>query len=328
MMNMEFMKKIEINQIEGFRIGNAQDIEGGTGCTAILCEEGASAGVDVRGGGPATRETDLLNPTKMVEQVFAVMLSGGSAFGLDASTGAMKYLEEHNIGFDVGVGCVPIVPAASLFDLISGDAKCRPDAAMGYAACKASEKNAPEIGNFGAGTGATVGKFLGIDRLMKGGLGTYAVQIGDLKIGAVVAVNCLGDVYDADTGEQIAGILNEEKTALDNTRRIMWSSVQQDKNVFTGNTTIGCIITNAKLNKSQCNKIASMGHNGYASVIKPVHTSADGDTIFCLAKGSVEVNADALGDLGAYVMAKAINEGVKNAKTAYGFTALCDLEGK
>ncbi|MDO4745248.1 MAG: P1 family peptidase [Bacillota bacterium] len=322
------MKKIEINQIEGFRIGNAQDIEGGTGCTAILCEEGASAGVDVRGGGPATRETDLLNPTKMVEQVFAVMLSGGSAFGLDASTGAMKYLEEHNIGFDVGVGCVPIVPAASLFDLISGDAKCRPDAAMGYAACKASEKNDPEIGNFGAGTGATVGKFLGIDRLMKGGLGTYAVQIGDLKIGAVVAVNCLGDVYDADTGEQIAGILNEEKTALDNTRRIMWSSVQQDKNVFTGNTTIGCIITNAKLNKSQCNKIASMGHNGYASVIKPVHTSADGDTIFCLAKGSVEVNADALGDLGAYVMAKAINEGVKNAKTAYGFTALCDLEGK
>lgn len=237
----------------------------------------------------------------------------------------MKYLEEHNIGFDVGIGKVPIVPAACLFDLVSGDPKCRPDASMGHAACEASERNFPEKGNFGAGTGATIGKFLGLDRLMKGGLGTYAVQIGELKIGAVVAVNCLGDVYDVDTGKQMAGILNEDKTALDNTREIMWNSIEKQKNVFEGNTTIGCIITNAKLTKPQCSKLASMAHNGYATAIKPVHTSADGDTIFYLAKGSVEVNADALGDLGAYVMAKAIGEGVKHAKSAYGFKAMCDL---
>ena len=324
-MNNKFMKEIEINEIEGFRIGNAQDKEGGTGCTAILCDEGATAGVDVRGGGPATRETDLLDPSKMVDKVHAVVLSGGSAYGLDAATGVMKYLEEHDIGFDVGLGKVPIVPAACLFDLVSGDPKRRPDAAMGYAACEASEKNAPEKGNYGAGTGATVGKFLGIERLMKGGLGTYAVQIGELKIGAVVAVNCLGDVYDADTGEQIAGMLNEDKTALASTRDIMWNSIAQPKNVFTGNTTIGCIITNAKLTKPQCSKLASMAHDGYAAAIKPVHTSADGDTIFYLAKGSVEVNPDALGDLGAYVMAKAIYEGVKNAESAYGFKAMCDL---
>ena len=325
MMNRSFMKEIKISEIEGFRIGNAQDKEGGTGCTAVICEKGAVGGADVRGGGPATRETDLLKSEKMCNEVYGVMLSGGSAFGLDASTGAMKYLEERNIGFDVGVGCVPIVPAASLFDLIAGNPASRPDAAMGYAACMASEKNNPEKGNFGAGTGATVGKYLGVERLMKGGLGIYAVQIGDLKIGAVVAVNCLGDVYDADTGRQLAGILTEDRSRLDNTRSIMWSSVEQKKNVFTGNTTIGCIITNAALTKAQCNKMASMAHNGYAVAIKPVHTSADGDTIFYLAKGAVEVNPDALGDLGAYVMAKAINEGVKSASSAYGFKAMCDL---
>ena len=324
-MNKEFLKEIEINEIEGFRIGNEQDIEGGTGCTAIICNEGAVCGVDVRGGGPATRETDLIHSDKMVQEVFAVVLSGGSAYGLDAATGVMKYLEENDIGFDVGVGRVPIVPAACLFDLISGDPKCRPDAAMGYSACKATETNNPEKGNFGAGTGATIGKFMGIERLMKGGLGTYAVQIGELKVGAVVAVNCLGDVYDADTGKQLAGILSEDKMSLANTREIMWSSVGENKNVFTGNTTIGCIITNAKITKNQCNKLASMAHNGFAAAIKPVHTSADGDTIFYLAKGNVEANPDALGDLGAYVMAKAINEGVRHAKSAYGFKAMCDL---
>jgi len=324
-MNRDYIKEIEINEIEGFHIGNAQDKEGGTGCTAILCNEGAAASVDVRGGGPATRETDLLDPVKMVDKVHAVLLAGGSAYGLDAATGVMKYLEEKNIGFEVGIGKVPIVPAACLFDLVSGDPKCRPDAAMGHAACMASEKNSPEKGNFGAGTGATVGKFLGIERLMKGGLGTYAVQIGDLKIGAVVAVNCLGDVYDVDTGEQMAGILNEDRSALANTREIMWNSIEQQKNVFAGNTTIGCIITNAKLTKPQCSKLASMAHDGYAAAIKPVHTSADGDTIFFLAKGDVEVNPDALGDLGAYVIAKAIAEGVRSAESAYGFKAMCDL---
>lgn len=319
------MKEIPIEKIEGFRIGNAQSIEGGSGCTVIICEEGASAGVDIRGGSPATRETALLSPVNSCQTIYGVLLSGGSAFGLDAAGGVMKYLEERGIGFDVGIGHVPIVPAACLYDLIAGDFGFRPDADMGYKACMNSEKNAPESGNYGAGTGATIGKFMGTDRLMKGGLGTYAVQIGELKVGAVVAVNCLGDVYDADTGQQIAGILTEDGKALDNTRRIMWESIQQEKNVFTGNTTIGCVITNASLTKDQCNKLAAMSHDGYAASIKPVHSSADGDTIFYLAKGQVSVNADALGDLSAYVMAKAINVGVKSAKRAYGFTALEDL---
>lgn len=322
------IKEIKIEEIENFRIGNAQNEEGGTGCTVILCPDGAVGGVDVRGGAPATRETDLLDPVKMCSQVFGVMLSGGSAYGLDASTGAMRYLEEKGIGFDVGVGKVPIISGACLFDLIAGDFKCRPDADMGYAACLDSENNCPRQGNFGAGTGATIGKFLGMERLMKGGLGIYAVRSGALKIGAVVAVNCLGDVYDVDTGKQIGGILTEDRNSLDNTRRIMWETIEQEKNVFTGNTTIGCIITNAELTKDQCNKLASMAHNGYGAVIKPVHTSANGDTIFYLARGDVKVNQDAIGDLGAYVMAKAINNGIRNAKAAYGFPSATDIKGE
>ena len=322
----KIMREIPIEQIEGFRIGNAQDAAGGSGCTVIICEGGAVAGVDIRGGSPATRETALLSPVNACQQIHGVLLSGGSAFGLDAAGGVMKYLEERGIGFDVGIGHVPIIPGACLYDLIAGDPTFRPDARMGYDACVDSERNIPQKGNFGAGTGATIGKFMGVDRLMKGGLGTYAVQSGDLKVGAVVAVNCLGDVYDADTGQQIAGLLTEDKRALDNTRRLMWKTVQQDKNVFTGNTTIGCIVTNAQLSKDQCNKLASMSHDGYAAAIKPVHTSADGDTIFYLSSGDITVNPDGLGDLSAYVMARAINEGVRNAVSAYGFKALCDLE--
>ena len=176
------MAEISIQNIEGFFIGNAQDIEGGTGCTAIYCPEGASAGVDVRGGGPATRETDLLNPVNMVDKIHCVMLSGGSAFGLAAADGAMAYLEEHEVGFDVGVGRVPIIPSACLFDLVVGNPKCRPDREMGYAALVDAEKNAPQSGLVGAGTGATVGKICGAERAMKSGLGIYAEQIGDLKV--------------------------------------------------------------------------------------------------------------------------------------------------
>lgn len=320
------MKEITIENIEGFRIGNAQNKEGGSGCTVIICDEGAVGGVDVRGGGPATRETDLLAPVSTCQEVYCVLLSGGSAFGLDSAGGVMKYLEERGTGFDVGEGVVPIVPAACLYDLPAGDFSFRPDGAMGYEACVNSQANKPEKGNYGAGTGATVGKFLGEERAMKGGLGTYAVQIGDLKVGAVVAVNCLGDVYDADTGQQIAGVLSEDGKTMESTRKIMWDSVQKPKNVFKGNTTIGCVITNGRLTKDQCCKLASMSHNGYAAAIKPVHTSADGDTIFYLSKGEVEVNADALGDLSAYVMAKAINEGIRNAESAYGFTSASDLK--
>lgn len=320
-----WMKEIQINEIEDFQIGNAQNKEGGTGCTAILCKKGAVGGVDVRGGGPATRETDLLAPVNMCQEVYGVLLSGGSAFGLEAAGGVMRYLEERKVGFDVGIGHVPIVPAACLFDLIAADPACRPDAAMGYEACVAAEKNSPERGNFGAGTGATVGKYLGPERVMKGGLGTYAVQIGRLKIGAVVAVNCLGDVYDVDTGRQMAGILTEDGAGLANTRQILWQSVEEKRDVFTGNTTIGCILTNGALTKDQCNKLASMAHDGYGAAIKPVHTSADGDTIFFLSRGDVKVSPDALGDLGAYVIAKAVGDGIRQAESAYGFKAYRDL---
>jgi L-aminopeptidase/D-esterase-like protein len=319
------MKEVKITDIKGIKVGSAQDIKGGTGCTVILCEEGAFAGVDVRGGGPATRETDLLKSVNMVEQIHAVMLSGGSAYGLDAGSGAMKFLEEKGVGFDVGVGVVPIVCGASLFDLVVGEPKCRPDKEMGYQACQNASTDKPQEGNVGAGTGATVGKFLGVDYMMKSGLGTYAVQIGDLIVGAIVAVNALGDVVDVDTGMRLAGILNEDKTALSNTEEVMYAEYAGNRNVFSGNTTIGCIATNAKLSKTQLNKLASIAHNGFARAIRPVHTMADGDTIFALSTGEIEVMPDAIGALATDVMARAINRAVLQAEPAYGLKAASDF---
>lgn len=318
------MKEIKVTDIEGIKIGNAQDEGGGTGCTAIICEEGAWAGVDVRGGGPASRETELLKPVNMAQQIHCVMLSGGSAFGLEAGDGAMQFLEEKGIGFDVGIGVVPLVCGASLFDLVVGDPKCRPGKAMGYEACKNA---GGEIsgGNRGAGTGASVGKFLGPDRMMKSGLGTYAVEIGDVQCGAVVAVNALGDITDMYSGEKIAGILSPDGTEIMDTCEIMYEEIGKEKNVFTGNTTIGCVITNAKLTKDQANKLASIAHNGYAKTISPVHTSADGDTIFVMATGKVDVNPDSLGALATEVMARAIMDAGRSAEAAYGLKSSRDL---
>ena len=319
------MKEVSITDIKGIKVGHAQDVEGGTGCTVILCEEGANAGVDVRGGGPASRETELLKPVNLVEQIHAVMLSGGSAYGLDAASGAMQYLEENGKGFDVGIGVVPIVCGASLFDLVVGDPKCRPDKAMGYQACLNASSQKPAEGNVGAGTGATVGKFLGMEYMMKSGLGTYAVQMGEWIIGAIVAVNALGDVIDVDTGKRIAGILNKDKTAIYNTEACMYEEYDKNRNVFSGNTTIGCVVTNAKLTKTQANKVASIAHNGFARAIRPVHTMADGDTIFVLATGEEEVMPDAVGALAAEVMARAINRAVYMAEPAYGLKAAKDF---
>ncbi len=319
------MKEIKISEIKGIKVGHAQDAAGGTGCTAILCEEGAWAGVDVRGGGPASRETELLKPVNMVQQIHCVMLSGGSAYGLAAGDGAMAFLEEHNVGFDVGVGVVPIVCGASLFDLVVGDPKCRPDKEMGYAACEAAGKTEVESGNVGAGTGASVGKFLGPDRMMKSGLGVYGMQIGEVQCAAIVAVNALGDVLDYHTGKTIAGILSEDKKSLASTLEIMYEEIGKARNVFSGNTTIGCIVTNAKLTKDQANKLASIAHNGYAKTISPVHTSADGDTIFVMATGEVEVGPDALGALAVEVMGRAINKAARSAKAAYGLPAAGDF---
>ena len=318
------MKKIDIRSIEGILIGNAQDEKGGTGCTAIYCPEGAVAGVDVRGGGPATRETDLLNPVNMIEKIHCVMLSGGSAYGLAAAEGAMAYLEEHGVGFDVGVGKVPIVPSACLFDLVAGDPACRPDKEMGYRALVQAEKNEPEEGIFGAGTGATVGKICGPERAMKSGLGFWAEQVGDLKVGAVVAVNALGDVFDPVTHCPIAGLLNEEKTAVASTTEAFKTMADVGFDAFQGNTTLGCIITNADLTKAQANKVAMMAHDGYARAIRPVHTSNDGDTIFTMAHGSVAAHIDLVGILAAEVMEKAI-AGAVRVSSAYGFTGSLDL---
>lgn len=320
------MKEIKITDIKGIKVGHAQDLKGASGCTVILCEKGAWAGVDVRGGGPASRETELLKPVNMVEQIHAVMLSGGSAYGLDAGAGAMQFLEENNVGFDVGVGVVPIVCGASLFDLVVGDPKCRPDKAMGYEACKNADAGPVAEGNVGAGTGATVGKFQGVAHMMKSGLGTYAVQIGELQVAAIVAVNALGDVVDVDTGKRIAGLLNEDNTKLSNTEETMYAQYAEDKNVFSGNTTIGCIVTNAKLTKSQATKLASIAHNGFARAIRPVHTMADGDTIFVMATGEVEVMPDAVGALATDVMARAINRAARTAEPAYGLKAARDFE--
>ncbi|MEG1497237.1 MAG: P1 family peptidase [Clostridiales bacterium] len=320
------MKEIKINEIPGFQIGNAENKEGGTGCTAVVCPKGAYAGMDSRGGSPATRETTLLNPINTVEQVHCVMLSGGSAFGLAAADGAMEYLEEHGIGFDVGITKVPIVPSACIFDLVVGDFKCRPDKAMGYEALENAEKNNPAQGNFGAGCGGTVGKLFGPERAMKSGLGFYAVEVDALKVGAIVAVNALGNIVDVENGEFMAGLLSEDKTSIISTKEAIYALAMQSFNVFKGNTTVGCIITNAKLTKSQCSKVASMAHNGYARAIYPVHTPADGDTIFAMAHGEVETMVDVVGSLAADVMAKAINNAVRNAESAYGFKAYGDLK--
>lgn len=320
------MKKISLYDIEDIKIGHSENYEGGTGCSVILCKEGASAGVDVRGGAPGTRETDLLNPMEMVEKVHGVVLSGGSAFGLDASSGVMKYLEERNIGFDVGVTKVPIVCQAVLFDLATGDSRVRPDSSMGYEACNDSEKAFEDKnGNYGAGTGASIGKILGPKYSMKGGLGSYALQIGELKIGALVAVNCLGDVVSSTTGEIIAGALKEDMNTFLNTEEYMISHYENMNNVFKGNTTIGAIITNAKISKSQANKIASMAHNGYARAIRPAHTMFDGDTIFTMGTNKVQADINVLGMLSARVMEQAITNAITNAKGSYGLKAFKDL---
>lgn len=319
------MKEILVNEIEGIKVGNAQNLKGPTGCTVVICEEGAAAGVDVRGGSPGTRETDLLDPVNLVDKIHAVVLAGGSAFGLDAASGAMQYLEEKNIGFDVRVTKVPIVCSAVLFDLVIGDHKIRPDKAMGYEACKNSELNKCREGNEGAGAGATVGKILGPENSMKGGLGCYAVQVGELQVGAVIAVNCLGDVIDPSTGEIIAGALNEDKKTFANTEKIMISRYSEKKNLFSGNTTIGVVITNGKFTKSEMNKIASMAHNGYGRAMRPAHSIFDGDTIFTMSTGKVDADINVVGLLAARVVEQAVMRAVKTAKGVLGYKAHKDI---
>ena len=320
------MDVISIKDFPGIRIGNAQNVEGGTGCTVILSESGMCAGLDVRGGGPASRESELLKPLASAQTIHAVLLGGGSAFGLDAGGGVMQFLEEKDIGFDVGVTKVPLVCQSDLFDLTVADPHCRTDKAMGYEACKNAYLDNYQDGNFGVGTGATVGKFKGMDFCMKSGIGSYAVQIGELKVGAIVAVNALGDIYDHHSGRIVAGLLSEDRNSFANSAKLLYQSYKVHENKYVDNTTIGAIITNARFDKSQLCKIAGMTHNGYARSIRPVHTSADGDSIYALSVGTVAADCDMVGTLAADVMSEAILCAVRSAESAYGYPALRDLK--
>ena len=321
------MKEIRFCDIEDIKLGHCHNEKGGTGCSVVICEKGATGGVDDRGGSPGTRETDLLNPSEMVDKINAVMLSGGSAFGLDAASGVMEYLENKNVGFDVTVTKVPIVCQAVLFDLPFGDYKIRPNKAMGIEACQNSETYNDDInGNIGAGFGATVGKFLGLDYAMKGGLGTYAVQVGGLKVGAIVAVNCLGDVIDPSNSNIIAGAYDREKNNFLNTEKLIINSIENPKNPFKGNTTIGIIVTNADFDKAQATKVASMAHNGYARTMRPAHTMFDGDTIFTMCTNKVKSDVTTVGMIAAQVMEKAILRGVKSAKGMFNIPSYSETE--
>ena len=310
------MKEIGIMEVGGFKVGHAQNVDAATGCTVVLLDAMSPAGLDVRGGGPASRESQILNPVAQAEAINAVLLSGGSAFGLDAAGGVMQYLEERNIGFDVGVTKVPLVSQSCLFDLAIGAVDVRPDAALGYQACENAGYDAPAEGNVGAGTGCTVGKLRGMGRAMKAGFGTYAIQVGPFKVGALVAVNALGDIYE--DGKMIAGLLNADGTALSNTLDELYADVDRMTALPNTNTTLGIIVTNCKLNKTQLTKIAGMTHNGYARAIRPVHTNADGDSIYALSVGQIPGDVNLIGTMAALVMEKAIARAVYASPSAYG----------
>ena len=300
MKHESLMTEISIREIPGIGIGQVENAQAGTGCTVLVAKDGMRAGLDVRGGGPASRESQLLNPLMSAQAIHAIVLAGGSAFGLGTADGVMKLLEERGIGFDVGVTKVPLVAQADLFDLTVGDGFVRPDAAMGYEAARhALDDPNYRDGNYGAGCGATVGKIAGMDTCMKSGIGSYAVRIGPLQIGAVVALNALGDVFNWRTGEQIAGLLTEDRS--------------------------GFRSTNAAFGKPALCKIAGMGHDGFARSINPVHTSFDGDSIYAVSVGEVQADQEMVGALAAEVISEAIIRAVEAAEGAYGFPAARDL---
>jgi L-aminopeptidase/D-esterase-like protein len=329
--------KNAITDVRGIEVGHAQDEEALTGCTVILCRKGGVAGVDVRGGAPGTRETDLLNPINLVEKVHAIVLAGGSAFGLDAASGVMRYLEENKIGFNTGAAKVPIVPSAILYDLNLGRADVRPDSAMGFrAAASARDRTAsdpPAEGNVGAGTGASVGKMFGITLAMKSGLGTASMDIGGgVIVGAIVAVNAWGDVIDPTTGEIVAGLRSGKVGPLKVGKGIRFADTLAMMKtpmgrgvlgfVSHGNTVIGVVATNAKLTKAQATKVAQMAQDGVARTIRPAHTMLDGDVIFALSTGNKKVDVSSIGAFAAEVMAQAILRAVKMVKSAGGLPGL------
>lgn len=302
-----------ITDIEGIKVGHSDEFKGMTGCTVIVCEEGATTGVDVRGSAPGTRETDLLKPEKLVDKVHAIVLSGGSAFGLDSASGVMNCLEEKGIGFDVGVTKIPIVCGAVIFDLNIGDYRIRPDFKMGYEACLSVSSMENRQGNVGVGLGATVGKILGPDNGMKSGLGSASINIGDLWVGAIVAVNSFGDVYDYRNNELLAGVIDNKTGKLLNSYELM-KKHGKTAGFPLKNTTIGVIATNGKLTKAQANKVAQMAQNGLARSINPIHTMFDGDTVFAMSTGKIQADVNLVGTLASEVMSMAITNGVKAAE--------------
>lgn len=317
-----------ITDVPGIKVGHAHDLDAITGCTVVLCEEGAVGGVDQRGGAPGTRETDLLRPMHLVEKVHAVLLAGGSAFGLDAAGGVMAYLEGHKIGFDVGVTRVPIVPAAILFDLDIGDPTVRPDAVMGRAACESATDGPIEQGCVGAGVGACVGRIFGPSFQMKGGIGTASVDLGSgLIVGALVSVGCVGDVIDPASGKIIAGTRKPPGgTEFADTLEALRTFIGKAAMRFASRSTvIGVVATNAKLTKEQANKVAQMAHDGLARAIRPAHTLFDGDTIFALATGKKTADVNLVGAYSAEVTARAIVNGVQAATSLGGRPAARDF---
>jgi L-aminopeptidase/D-esterase-like protein len=317
-----------ITDVEGIKVGHWTSTARPTGCTVVLAPpQGAVGGVDVRGSAPGTRETDLLNPENLVDRVNAIALAGGSAFGLDAATGVVRYLDEHGIGYDVRVAKVPIVPSAILFDLTVGDPKIRPDAAAGYAACNAATSERPAEGNVGAGAGATVGKLFGFDRAMKSGIGTASVTLDGLVVGAIVAVNAIGDVIDPSTSKIIAGARSADgKKKIGAVQTVLGGEVPAALTPGTA-TTIGIVATNAVLTKAQAQKIAQMAQDGVARAIAPSHTMFDGDTIFTMATGSAKKtgNPTLLGLMAAEVVVAAILRAVWAARSLPNLPAARDL---
>lgn len=323
-----------ITRVAGIEVGHFTDTRRPTGCTVVMAREGAVAGVDVRGAAPGTRETDLLHPSNLVDKVHAIMLAGGSAWGLEAATGAVRWLEERGVGLDVAVGRLPIVPAAVLFDLLVGDMRIRPDAAAGYAACAAASSADPAEGNVGAGAGAVVGKVFGIQYAMKGGVGTASVSVDGVTVGALIACNALGDVIDPDTAQVMAGARTDDGRALRDTRRALLCGQPPQPLLAGTNTTIGVVATDAILTKAQAHRLAISAHDGLARSINPVHTMSDGDTLFSLGTGRAgkSLGMMVLATMAAEATARATVRAVQAARsvtTAEGLylPAMADLRG-
>jgi len=322
-----------ITDVPGIEVGHAQNENALTGCTVILCRKGAAAGVDVRGGAPGTRETDLLNPVNLVNKAHAIMLAGGSAYGLDAASGAMRYLEQHKIGFNTGAARVPIVPSAILYDLGLGRPDVRPDADMGYQACMNASSGAVIEGNVGAGTGASVGKILGQKQAMKSGIGSASISLGKgLIVGALAAVNAFGDVVDPSTGEIIAGVRSVKVGPLQigaagyfaDTMKLLQSTLGRTVLNFAtrANTALGVVAVNAALTKTEMAKVAQMAQDGFARTIRPAHTMLDGDIVFALATGGKKADVSTVGAYAAEALTQAVINAVRKAAPAGGLPGL------